>query len=55
MNQKKSKNIAIVGPINSRGGREIETAFIADVLNDKYKVSIFSTEMMDKRNDLFFG
>ena len=47
------KKIAIIGPINSRGGREIETAFIADLLHNKYAVSIYSTETIEKDNDLF--
>lgn len=47
------KKIAILGPINSRGGREIEAAFIADALMAKYEVSIFSTETVEKNNDLY--
>ncbi|RAJ16981.1 glycosyltransferase family 4 protein [Olleya aquimaris] len=47
------KQVAILGPINSRGGREIETAFIADVLKERYEVSIFSTETIKQNNDLY--
>ncbi|GAL61486.1 glycosyltransferase family 4 protein [Algibacter lectus] len=47
------KKIAILGPINSRGGREIEAAFIADTLLKKYEVSIFSTETVTDNNDLY--
>jgi len=47
------QKIAILGPINSRGGREIEAAFIADTLLQKYEVSIFSTETISDNNDLY--
>ncbi len=47
------KKIAILGPINSRGGREIEAGFIADTLLKRYNVSIFSTETITEENDLF--
>ena len=47
------KNIAIIGPFNSRGGREMEAAFIADVLQENYKVTIYSTESINEDNDLW--
>ncbi len=47
------KKVVILGPINSRGGREIEAAFIADVLSEKYEVTIYSTETIELKNDLF--
>ena len=46
------KKIAIFGPINSRGGRELETAFIASTLMAKYDLSVYSTEQVLQVNDI---
>jgi len=47
----KSK-ISILGPFNNRGGREIEAGFIADVLNEKYIVNLYSFEYISIKNDI---
>jgi glycosyltransferase involved in cell wall biosynthesis len=46
------KKIAIIGPFNTRGGREIEAGFIADVLEEDYQVTIFSLANINKANDI---
>lgn len=48
----KKAKIAIIGPFNNRGGREIEVAFIADSLSTVYDVTAYSTEFMEKDNDI---
>lgn len=44
--------ITIIGPFNSRGGREIEVGYIANVLVNNYNVEVYSTEYLDKLNDI---
>jgi glycosyltransferase involved in cell wall biosynthesis len=46
------KKIAIIGPFNSRGGREIEAGFIATALSRQFETIIYSTESMDINNDI---
>lgn len=46
------QKIAFFGPFNTRGGREIEAAFIATTLSDKFEAIIFSTESIAIDNDI---
>lgn len=46
------KNIAVIGPFNTRGGREIEAGFIGSVLSNHYNVNVFSTQFLENDNDL---
>jgi len=49
LNQKK---ILIFGPLNSRGGRELEAGFIASILSKSHKVSLCSTTQISANNDI---
>lgn len=46
------KKIVIIGPFNTRGGREIEAGFIATTLAQHYHVTLYSTEYLEKDNDI---
>lgn len=49
---KRQKKIVIFGPLNTRGGREIEAGFVGSILSKKYNVTICSTERIEAENDL---
>lgn len=46
------EKLAIIGPFNSIGGREIEVGFLSLCLGKSYEVNIYSTEYVSKANDI---
>ena len=48
-----AKKILIFGPMGDFGGRELEAAFIADALSEKYEVEICSSTSFTQNSQLF--
>ncbi|TPG40116.1 glycosyltransferase [Flavobacterium pectinovorum] len=47
------KKILIIGPIGDFGGRELETAYIANVLSSKYDVAACTTGNLSSKSQVF--